>query len=289
MQLRDPGEASMRITRDTLFLACFAVAAPCFAQVPPTMIASLGKQILQNLIFGSVKSELIGGLANMGCKGAAIAGLAAAANAGGSAGAARALTGGARPPSPTGAAMRSAGPGGMPVGMGGMGGMGAMDPAMMQKAMEMAQQQAGARGRPAMTPEQQAMMQSALAQMQGAMSQPLSREETNAVFDEMAEVGLLSDSMRNEAKDCVTYAAPGAGDQIGVAGAMLKNTVLPAAGQAKERMAAATPEEQSQLADAMVEALNSASAADRKAFFDGLGLGFFPPQVVEQVRARVKP
>jgi uncharacterized Ntn-hydrolase superfamily protein len=95
--------------------------------------------------------------------------------------------------------------------------------------------------------------------------------------------------MRSEAKDCVTYAAPGTGDSIGAAGAMLKNMVLPAARQAKERMAAATPEEQSQLVDGMVEALNSASPGERKAFFDGLGLGFFPPAVVEQVRARVKP
>jgi hypothetical protein len=273
----------MRITRDTLFLACFAFAAPCFGQVPPTMIASLGKQILQNLIFGSVKNELIGGLAGMGCKGAAIAGLAAAANAGGAAGAARSLTGG-RGPSGGPVAMRSAGGAGMPPGMGGMGGMPAMDPAMMQKAMEMMQQQNGR-----MPPEQQAMVQNAMAQMQGAMSQPLSREETKAVFDDMAEMGLLTAEMRDEAKDCITYAAPGAGDQLGAAGAIIKNTVLPAARDAKERMAAATPEEQKQLADGMVDALNSASAADRKAFLDGFGSGFFPAPVVEQVRARVKP
>ena len=281
----------MRPTRcaagTTLVLACLALPEAAFAQVPPTMIASLGKQILQNLIFGSVKSELIGSLAGMGCKGAAIAGLAA--EAGGAAGAARTLTGGVRPPSPTGAAMRAAGPGGMPPGMGGIGGMGgvgAMDPAMMQKAMEMMQQQ---NGQARMSPEQMVMVQKAMGQMQGAMSQPLSREETKAVFDEMAELGLLTDSMRSEAKDCITYAAPGTGDSIGAAGAMLKNTVLPAARQAKERMAAATPEEQKQLADGMVEALHSASAADRKAFFDGMGLGFFPAPVVEQVRARVKP
>ena len=286
----------MRPTRcaagTTLVLACLALPAAAFAQVPPTMIASLGKQILQNLIFGSVKSELIGSLAGMGCKGAAIAGLAAAADAGGAAGATRALTGGVRPSSPTGAAMRSAGPGGMPTGMSGIGGIGAMggggamDPAMMQKAMEMMQQQ---NGQARMSPEQMAMVQKAMGQLQGAMSQPLSREETKAVFDEMAELGLLTDSMRSEAKDCITYAAPGTGDSIGAAGAMLKNTVLPAARQAKERMAAATPEEQQQLADGMVEALDSASAADRKAFFDGMGLGFFPAPVVEQVRARVKP
>ena len=263
-----------------LALSCLS-SAPGFGQVPPTMIASLGKQILQNLIFGSVKSELIGSLAGMGCKGAAIAGLAAAADAGGAAGATRALTGGVRPSSPAGAAMRSAGPGGMTLAMG-MGGAGAMDPAMMQKAMEMMQQQ-NAR----MSPEQMAMVQKAMGQMQGAMAQPLSREETKAVFDDMAEMGLLTDKMRDEAKDCITYAAPGTGDSIGAAGAMIKNTVLPAARQAKERMAAATPEEQKQLADGMVEALNSASAADRKAFFDGMGAGFFPAPVVEQVRAQI--
>ena len=266
--------------RTPLLLALLALPAPGLAQVPPTMIASLGKQILQNLVFGSLKSELIGGLAGMGCKGAAIAGLAAAADAGGAAGAARSMTGGMRPPS-SGGAIRSMGPGGMPPGMGGTG---AMDPAMMQQAMQMMQQN-GSR----MTPEQQAMMQQAMAQMQGAMSQPLSRDETKAMFDELAELGLITDAMRSEAKDCITYARPGTGDQIGAAGAMIKNMVIPAARDAKERMAAATPEEQKQLADGMVDALNSASPADRKAFLDGLGAGFFPPQVVEQVRTRVKP
>jgi hypothetical protein len=70
---------------------------------------------------------------------------------------------------------------------------------------------------------------------------------------------------------------------------MLKNMVIPAARDAKERMASASPKEQKQLADGMVDALNSASPADRKAFFDGMGAGFFPPAVVEQVQAQVKP
>jgi hypothetical protein len=266
-----------------LALATLVCPQSALPQVPPTMIASLGKQILQNLIFGSIKNELIGSLAGMGCKGAAIAGLAAAANAGGAAGAARSLTGG-HGPSGGPVAMRSAPGAGMSPVMSGMGGMPAMDPAMMQKAMEVMQRQNGRT-----SPEQQAMVQNAMAQMQGAMSQPLSREETKAVFDEMAEMGLLTAEMRDEAKDCITYAAPGAGDQLGAAGAIIKNTVLPAARDAKERMAAAMPEEQKQLADAMVDALNSASAADRKAFLDGFGSGFFPAPVVEQVRARVKP
>jgi hypothetical protein len=255
------------MSRSALALAALLLSTPAFAQVPPTMIASLGKQILQNLVFGSVKSELIGGLASMGCKGAAIAGLAAAADAGGPAGTARSLTGGTRSSSSV-----------------AMGGMGAMDPAMMQQAMQMMQQNGGR-----MSPEQQAMMQKAMAQMQGATSQPLSREETKAVFDELAELGLITDPMRDEAKDCISYARPGTGDQLGAAGAMIKTMVIPAARDAKARMAATTPEEQKELADGMVDALNSASTADRKAFLDGLGQGFFPPAVVEQVRARVKP
>jgi hypothetical protein len=99
---------------------------------------------------------------------------------------------------------------------------------------------------------------------------------------------MINDAMRSEAKDCIALAPPGSGDQLGAAGALLKNTVIPAARDAKERIASASPDEQKQLADGMVEALNSASPADRKAFFDGLGLGFFPAPVVDQVRARVK-
>jgi hypothetical protein len=249
------------------------------------MAASLGKQILQNVVFGSLKKELFGSLADMGCKGATIAGLAAAASTG-RVGAARALTGEAAGSSRGPTAMRAGTGGGVgmpPTVPPSMAGMGAMDPAMMQKAMEMMQQQ----GRKT-TPEQQAMMQNAMSQMQGAMSQPLSRAETAAVFDDLADIGMINDKMRGEAKDCIALAPPGSGDQLGAAAAMLKSTVIPAARDAKERMAAASPDEQKQLADGMVDALNSASPTDRKAFFDGMGLGFFPAPVVDQVRARVK-
>jgi len=276
----------MRTTRSTLLLPFLALATPALAQVPPTMLASLGKQILQNVVFGSLKTQLFGSLADMGCKGATVAGLAAAASTG-RAGATGALTSAAAGSTRAPTAMRAGTGGGAgmpPTVPPGMAGMGAMDPAMMQKAMEMVQQQ----GRQ-MRPEQQAMMQKAMAQMQGAMSQPLSRDETAAVFDELADIGMINDTMRSEAKDCIALAPPGSGDQLGAAGALLKNTVIPAARDAKERIADASPDEQKQLADGMVDALNSASAADRKAFFEGFGSGFFPPAVVDQVRSRVKP
>lgn len=246
----------VRYAAGGIFLAGLAHPPAGFAQAQVSMVALLGKQVLQSVIFGSMKNELLGSLAGMGCKGATLAGLAAAAKADGAA-----------------------------VSTAPKGGPGAIDPAAMQKAMEMMQQQV-AQGR--ISPEQVAMMQKAMAQMQSSLSQPLSREETAAVFDDLAELGLLTDSMRSEAKDCIA-AQSGSSDSIGVAGATLKNVVLPSARQAKERIAEATPEEQGQLADGIVEALNSASAADRKAFLDGFGIGFFPAPVVEQVRTRVKP
>lgn len=242
-------------------LAVLAGPGAAYAQAQLSLLA-LGKQIVQNAVFGSVKNELIGSLAGMGCKGAAVAGLAAAASAGGATGAASA--------------------------MGPRSGAGGMDPATMQKAMEMAQQQMAAQGR-SLTPEQQAVMQKAMRQMQTASAQPLSPIETTAVFDELAELGLINDSLRKEANDCISSAPPGSADAVGSAGAMLRSTVLPAARHAKERMASLSPEEQKQLGDGIVEALNSASPADRKAFFDGMGAGFFPPAVIEQVRAQVKP
>ena len=182
--------------RTALFLACLAFSAATCAQV--TLVASLGKQILQNVVFGSVKNQLIGGLAGMGCKGSAIAGLAAAAGAGSAARIPTGMPG----PSFAGAAARPAGPAGT------LAGTGAADPAAMQKAMEMMQQ------RGATSPEQQAMMQNAMAPLRSAMAQPLSRDETKAVFDEMAEIGLLTDRMRDEAKDCITYAPPAAGSNM---------------------------------------------------------------------------
>lgn len=243
-------------------LAALAAPGAAHAQAQLSLLA-LGKQIVQNAVFGSVKNELIGSLAGMGCRGSNIAGLAAAASAGGAKGAAAAAIG-------------------PRVGAGGM------DPATMQQAMEMAQQQMAAQGRQ-LTPEQQAMMQKAMRNMQTASAQPLSPIETTAVFDELADLGLINSSLRKEANDCISSAPPGSAGAVGSAGAMLRSTVLPAARQAKARMASLSPEEQKQLGDGVVDALNSASPADRKAFFDGMGAGFFPPAVIEQVKAKVSP
>jgi hypothetical protein len=122
--------------------------------------------------------------------------------------------------------------------------------------------------------------------MQQTMAQPLSRAETLAVFDELADLGVLSPAMRAEARDCITLAPPGA--NVGMAGAMLKNMVVPQLRASRDMMASLSPEERLQLADEIVDGLKEASPEDRKAFQDGFGIGFFPPDVVERVKAKLR-
>ena len=256
----------------TIVAAALATAPASHAVLP--VVAALGKQFLKDMLIDGVKSQLIGSLAGMGCKGAATASLLA------SAGNPRAALSGAL-----------AMPGGMPAMPAGMPAMAAggraMDPAQANVAM---QQLMGSRAgampaMPAMSPDQTAQMAHAMQAMQQAMAQPLSRAETLQVFDEMSDLGLLSPAMRAEARDCVTLAPPGA--NVGMAGAMLKNMMLPQLRTARETMASLTPEERTQLADEIVESLKEASPEDRKTFQDGFGLGFFPPDVVERVKTKL--
>jgi len=152
---------------------------------------------------------------------------------------------------------------------------------MMQKAMEMMQQQNGR-----MTPEQMAMMQKTMGQMQGAASQPLSREETKAVFDEMAAMGLLTDTLRDEAKDCITYAPPGAGDSLGGAGRCSRTRYS----RRRGRRRSAWPRRHRRSRSSSPTAWSTRSIRlpppTARRFLDGFGSGFFPAPVVEQVRAR---
>lgn len=60
-------------------LALVALMRPVSGLAQVTLAASLGEQILQNVVFGSVKNELIGSLAGMGCRGATLAGMIALA------------------------------------------------------------------------------------------------------------------------------------------------------------------------------------------------------------------
>lgn len=194
------------------------------------------------------------------------------------------------------AGMAAGMPGGMPAGMpggmamgdgaGGMAAGGAMDPAAMTRMIMAMQQQTGG---PAMSPEQAAQAQQTLGGIQEAMAHPLSRAETLEVFDELGKLGVLTESMRSEARDCILLAPPGAGDQaVGQSGAMLKAVVLPQLVSTKAKFAALGPDEQDQLAQGMAEALRDAQPSDRAAFLEGLGQGYFPAAVVAKVRAQVE-
>lgn len=295
--------------RSTSLALCIFVSIS-IAVIPTTSDAVLpvllGKELLKNIVFGQVRDQMIGSLANMGCKGARLAGVIASASVGNSPGRGGlsggmsgalpgmpgGLPGGARPPGsgmtplgnmgvpPTGGASMRAARGGVgipnatPEQAQAMMRSGMPDPSMFAQV-------------PGMSPEQAAQMQSALANMQEAMSHPLSRAETVGVFDEMASLGLLTNEMRGEARDCILLAPAGSDDAIGAAGALMKNMVLPALRDTKARLASLTPEERNQLIDGLVDGLREASPQDRKLFLDGFGAGFFPAPVVEGVRAKM--
>lgn len=293
-------------------LAALALAAlPAVAGAIVPLLVGLGKQVLQDMVMNAVRHELIGSLAGMGCKGARLAGLIATASA---VHGARGLGGGlAGMGMPGGAAAMPAGmpagapgmpggmpsgasgmPGGMPAGASGMpAGMRGM-PAGAPGAMaagggpDMSQMMAVMQARSGMTPEQMARTQEAMATMQHAMEHPLTRPETLEVFAELKSLGLLTDAMHDEARDCVLLAPAGSDRALGQTGAIMKELILPQLRDTKARFASLGPEEQDQLAQGIAEALREVSPADRKVFDEGMGLGFFPKAVVEKARAAAR-
>ena len=152
------------------------------------------------------------------------------------------------------------------------------------------QQQLGARAGAMSTlpPEQMAQINAGMAAMQQAMEQPLSRGETLAVFDELGQLGVVTPAMQSEVRDCVMLAPPSASASLGMAGALMKNMVLPQLRSAREQMANLQPEEREQLATEIAQAMKDLPPDDRKAFQDGFGAGFFPPDVVTAVKARLR-
>ena len=133
-----------------------------------------------------------------------------------------------------------------------------------------------------------AQIEAGMAAMQQAMSQPLSRTETLAVFDELAALGVMTPAMQSEVRDCVTLAPPSASASLGMTGALMKNMMLPPLRSAREQMANLQPDEREQLATEIAQAMKDASPEDRKAFQDGFGVGFFPPDVVSAVKAKLR-
>jgi hypothetical protein len=291
-------------------IACLSVSA---LAVLPLLAAGLGKQIIQNMIMSEVKSHLIGTLARQGCKGAKLIALfseaerlnltktGAAGLAGGMmppTGMARggippgmpggipgAMPGGAgggaalAPPSGMMGIGRGGGPGIVSGGQAGFNGPSGPDLAALMARM---QQQAGGRGQQ-MTPEQLQQVSQMMGQMQQSMSHPLSRTETLEVFEQLKGMGMLPDDMYSEARDCIMLADESALQGIGSTGAMFKSVVLPQLVEMKSKLAALPPEQREQLADQLSQALREATPSDRKAFREGLGKGFFPPEVIEKI------
>jgi hypothetical protein len=134
-----------------------------------------------------------------------------------------------------------------------------------------------------MTPDQMAQAREALSSMQRAMEHPLTRPETLEVFDELKSLGVLTDAMHSEARDCILLAPAGSDRQLGQTGAIFKQVLLPQIRDTKAKLANLTPEQQDELAQGIADALRQAEPADRKAFQEGLGLGFFPKAVVDKV------
>jgi hypothetical protein len=194
------------------------------------------------------------------------------------------VPGTAQMPGPGGAApMPEGATVGVPTGARGIA-AGTADPATMNQMIMAMQAQHGGR----MSPEQMARVQETVGQMQEAMEHPLSRAETMGVFDELRSLGALTDSMHAEARDCILLAPADSERSLGASGAMMKAMVLPRLRETKARVASLGPEEQDQLAQGIAEALREAKPADRQAFREGLGLGFFPAAVVEKAGAAAR-
>ncbi len=274
-----------RLSRRAVALATATVAlwaaAPTYSALP--LIAGLGKELVQNLLIDGIKSQLIGSLSGMGCKGAALASVLS-----GGKGAVAGMLGGAllpggmaMPAMPTGMAM----PPGMAMPAGAMPGAGVDSP-----MMALMQQQLGARAgaMPTVSPEQMAQIHSGMAAMQQAMAQPLSRGETLAVFDELGELGVMTPAMQSEVRDCITLAPPSASAALGTTGALMKNMMLPQLRMAREQMANLQPEEREQLATEIAQAMKDLPPEDRKAFQEGFGAGFFPADVVTAVKNKLR-
>jgi hypothetical protein len=338
-----------RRTHTHLVIAALLLAVVTAAPAVVPLIAGMGKQILQNMIFGEVKGQLIGSLAQMGCKGAALAGLVANADL------KRGAPGMPRAGVPPDLADRVvppvASPAGNATGIQG-GGVAGMLSGLRDKLQSLVGGQAAAYAAPAELRSESAARSMAeverltgrpahqvgrnlvvgegapnladayamaqmeiaagarqsmfggpihaqlqdkapideqvapiLAQMQAAMSTPLSRAETLAVFDQMAELGVLTPAMRSEARDCIRLAPPSADAALGQTGAMFKSMVLPQMQMIKQQLADLPAEDQQVLAEELTQALREADVHDRKAFSEGFGTGFFPAGVVQRVRA----
>jgi hypothetical protein len=254
----------------------FGAGPPMPGGMPPGLGGAAGAHLPPGLPGGA--AGLTGAAGRAGAAGADLAGAAGQAEA--------VLGGGQASARFSGADTHGAGVAVSPAQMARIQG-GQMD---MGQMMALAQRQMAGRapGQAQMTPEQMAAAQETMVQLQEAMAHPLTREQTLGLFDDLKELGVLTDEMNREARECIVLSSPEASQGIGQTGSMMQSVVLPKLRSAKEHLAGLPPDQQQQLADEIVNSLQNARAGDRKTFLEGLGLGFFPPGVSEAVRAKMQ-
>lgn len=289
-QAREPAAAAMltRCCAITLATALALAPIPSHAIAPALllMVKQIGKQAATSMI----KDTLLSGLNDMGCKGMALSNALTATNlrgaAGGMLGGIPKMPAGMTMPNlPTGMTMPNLPTGmtmpNMPAGMGipnlpaGAGipndlaaRMGALMPNAAQLPPGMA-----------IGPEQMAMM----AQMQQAMSQPLSVAETLATIDEMVELGFLPKAIQAEFKDCLTL-VPAAAPALGMGMGLLK-PMIPQLRQVRAELHTLSPAELDEVAAAMLQEMKALPTDERAALIEHLDSGFFPPRVSQRVKA----
>ena len=257
-----------RAALTALALTLALPAPPSHALAP--VIAMLGKKLLQDMLTSTLKGMLLDSLSGLGCKGTALAN--GISSLGTFKGAGAGVMSGmfAMPSIPAMPTMH-----GMPgvlstPGMPGMAGMPPEIAAMMSRMMPGG----------GLNAEQTEL----LADLKDSMGAPLSRQETLATIDEMGELGLLSQAMASELKECLLV-LPQSAQAMGMAMGMMKS-MLPQFREARDEMRGLSPLEQDELAATLAQQLDQAPEADRKRMLTELRGGLFPTRVVDALSKR---
>lgn len=279
-----------------LVLAITLAVAPTASVAVAPLLMMMIKQIAQQAATSMLKDTLLSGLSGMGCKGMALSNALAALDLrGGAGGMAGALLGGmpmpgGMPTLPTGITMPDLPPGmGLPDMPGGagmaLGGLpsGAGIPADIAAKLGTMMPNAGQLpAGMALDPDQMAM----LADLQQAMSEPLSSPETVATIDELFALGLLPQPIQAELKECMVL-VPATIPVLGQGMGMIK-PMIPQFRQARDELQALSPAEQDEVADMLTQEIESLPPDQVEAFMETLDSGFFPPRVREGVKTRLR-
>ena len=295
---------TMRAARFGVLTLAVAVAwAPAPSEAIAPALLLLVKQAVKQAATTMIKDTLLSSLSGMGCKGIVLANALEASDLRSAAGGIGGMLGGL-PKMPPGMTMPNL-PAGMsmpslPAGMGlpqlpggmampdlpgamGLPGLPLGIPADVAAKMRAMVPNAGQLPPGlALDPDQLAMM----AQMQQAMSQPLSPPETLATIDELFELGFLPKAIQAELKECMVV-LPATLPALGMGLGMLK-PMIPQLRQARAELHALSPADQDEVAAALLQEIKALPADQRAALVEHLDSGFFPPRVSAGVKVGLK-